>query len=215
MRKKLTGITAVLFMILLSGCMKVRMELDVAPDGQVREALVFLADRDQASSAGLDPRNLMSAAISDYTMQYPDAQTEAIEEKDGTKTYTGFCITGIEDTGFRAVKENGMLVLRVPAEKIRNTLGSQLIGMEAETLQARGIEAQLKVRMPGEPVCEYGTAEGNILTVDLLALPYDLEEIVIASRQESSASLFGMIFLAAAAGTGIYIYLHRDELLNK
>ena len=205
MKKHIKIIVTAMMAVLLSGCMKMRVGIDVSSDGTAKESLTILM---QNSMLGTDTDfdTALEEMKKSYQEQYPDQEVEIIKEGDGEEDYSGVCISGMDAEGLSITKEKGKITVELPVNNLQSEMSDvfdyDTSQIDMSTLKEYGFEASVIVNMPSTPETNVGTVEGKQVTIDLLSLPGDVQSIVITCSSGLNLKPFlvgGIVIIAGLA----------------
>lgn len=213
MKKTMMKILAALCVFVLSGCVRMRMSMDVSSSGDVKSGVTLLFHEDLMSFNGANVDEQIELIMSKYREQYPDAVIKKAEEKDGDTVYAGVSVTGIANDALKAEISEGMVTLRLPISALTNEFAATAlngVNYSLNDLKEHGAQITLEVNMPAAASCNIGTVEGKRVFIDLLDLPSGTDEIVITSK--AGLPLSTLLLIAGGvliAGGGGYWLLKR------
>lgn len=207
MKKTIIRIMAAVCAIVLSGCVRMRMSMDVSSSGDVKCGVTLLFREDLLSFNGADPDEQINAMISQYREQYPDAVVKKAEEKEGDTLYAGVSASGFENDALKAEVSEGMVTLRLPVSALTNELATTVmngVNYSLNDLKEYGAQVTLEINMPAAASCNVGTVNGRRVFIDLLDLPAGTDDIVITSKAGLPLStimlIAGGVLLAGSCG---------------
>ena len=191
-------IVASMLVMLRSGCVKVQITLDVNRDGTVFGTMRALYSSIMMTQDGSDVMDVLNDMKTQFQDQFPEADITIVKPGEVVDYYAGLKIAGIpmEDT-MDIVKEGNTITITIPVNRLSNQLlsisGSQEEEMpESALLKSYGFEGMFIVNMPGKPVSNVGMIEKNTVTIDLLDIPKDVDEIVISCKTFNIPLLIGI-----------------------
>ncbi len=214
MKKTLKMILIVFASFILCGCVRIRVNLDVAGSGKVKGAMTFLIQDEFLNAGGASVSDQINSLIDQYAKEYPGSTVREAHETDGDVSYSGISVSGFQSEELAAVKEGSDLVLHIPVRQAADSLAAAagtMSGIDLSTLKNYGAELTLKVSMPGAAVSNAGTVSGRTVTIDLLDLPAGTEEIVISCKAGMPAAAMLGIGIAVIALSGGAYYAMRKR----
>ena len=81
MKKTMIKILAAVCVFVLSGCVRMRMSMDVSSSGDVKSGVTLLFHEDLMNFNGANAEEQIDAMMSQYREKYPDAVIKKAEEK--------------------------------------------------------------------------------------------------------------------------------------
>lgn len=189
--------------VLMSGCFKYRVHLDVAKDGSITGYNETLLKDSVLSIGGTDSDEAVQSMIDEQKKQYPDSQFTVLQEGEGEDLFKGYRMTNIPTKGYNVKVEKNTVTVTVELTDSQDEL-SDLIsesGQQAtvDQLKEQGVEATLSITMPQKiESANLGTVEGRTVTVDLLS-DFAEKELVVVSK---ASNLSGILLYT---GIGILV----------
>ena len=212
--KKIRLVMMTLACVFLTGCMKIRLKLDVSPKGDIDEIMEMLLDTELLTLDGGDLDEALESMKQDFMegSEIPEEDITIVKEEDeeGKVTFAGISTIKRDIDEFERTVVNRTVTVTIPVDKVMSDTGS-VIGedsMSAEDLaemREYGFEYTLDVNMPDVPTANVGTVTGNTVRIDLLDLPADVETIVISSKTgEKSPFLIGAVIAGILLGLFLF-----------
>lgn len=228
MKKILKVLTMALMVFVLTGCMKISINVEVKTDKTMTMGMELLADEELFKTSGM--------SADEYVKQMEDqikssegmenAKTTPIERTiDGSK-WVGVSVEGTATTDStvkivdKEVNGKDGLELTLPMDSFNDEMDmSQLssYGYSVEQMKKLGVEMNVVIKMPGKATSNVGTVDGNTVTVDLLDMMAKgkTNDIVVASELSSGGSDMTMIFIivgvAAIAGVVAFMLMKKKK----
>lgn len=184
--KKLTKVLLLLTLVIsLSGCMKVKVEMDVKSSTEMTMKLDYLIEEKLLTASGMTEEEFIEEMKTSMGASAKAAKiTPKSESIDGTK-WIGMTLTGpIEDEQLKEFlsekeidgKKSLVLTLAkdfmssnqfggVDADKI-----SEQTGYSIDKLKTLGMEMSIVINMPANAKSNFGEVDGKKVTIDLLEL---------------------------------------------
>lgn len=204
-----------LLAVMLTGCMKITVTYDVAKDGNVKESIKMLVGESYLTMGGGTPEDGVQDMMESFQESNPDAVMEFASEEFDDETYYGFVGTKPESE-LKAVKDGNKLVLTITRDEVEEMGGAEDLTENAQSseevnqaLKKAGFSAKIVVNMPYDAETTYGTAEGKTVTIDVLGMPDDLDEIVITCKLPNP--LIPVIFGAAVLLGALYFFMNKKK----
>lgn len=220
MKKILKGLTLCLLVITLCGCVKFNINIEVKEDKTMNFGMEMLVEEKVFQEAGMTAdewvqqmqKEVMTSKNFDNIKVTPRTQTI-----DGT-IWTGAYIEGNIDKDSKIIltqKEvNGKdsLVLTVPLSTIGNNSASPT-GPYTYSSMMKGMEMKMIINMPNKATTNLGVADGNTVTVDLLALMEEgiTEDLVVSSPCSTSIPTIVYIGIGLVVIVGIVVFMLRKK----
>ncbi|MBR3357734.1 MAG: hypothetical protein IKG46_07865 [Solobacterium sp.] len=165
-------------LLMLSGCIRLRITADVTEKGEVTGDMHLLVHPAALKMAGMDIDEAVRQLEEDYREQYPEAVIERISKTEDGTVMEGVAIHTIRREDIHAeVTETGMTV-EFPIRSILDEV-QRSANVSISTLKQYGSKAVLIINMPSPPQTNVGTVSGNTVTIDLLNIPDDINDAVI------------------------------------
>ena len=228
MKKILKVLTMALMVFVLTGCMKLSINVEVKADKTMAMGMEILAEESMFKSAGM--------SADDYVKQMEDqikssegmedAKTTPIEKTiDGSK-WVGVSVQGTAsaDASVRIIDKevNGKdgIELTLPMDDFSDQMDmSQLTsyGYSVEQMKKLGMEMNVVIKMPGKATSNVGTVDGNTVTVDLLDMMATgkSNDIIVSSELSGGGMDMSMIFIivgvAAIAGVVAFMLMKKKK----
>ena len=127
MKKTMIKILAAVCVFVLSGCVRMRMSMDVSSSGDVKSGVTLLFHEDLMNFNGANVEEQIDAMMSQYREKYPDAVIKKAEEKDGDTVYAGVSVSGIVNDALKADVSEGMVTLRLPVSALTNEFAASVL----------------------------------------------------------------------------------------
>jgi hypothetical protein len=212
MKKAMKTLLAVIMAVCLSGCMKVRMYIDVGKKGNLTQSMAMMVSQALAGEDGAEGPVLSSMKES-LQEQYPDAEITPVSEGEGDDAYTGFRVSGIKNDNVSVRKENNKYILDIKMDEVEsdvNDMSNQQVPASAEEAEKMGFEFKMFVNMPAKAEATYGTVNENTVEINLLEVPDDVKTITVTCSAgiPAWAYLVGGIIVA---GIIIYVVMSRKK----
>lgn len=206
MNKKIRTLCAAAAVLMLSGCFKTRMVIDVSKDGTASGSLTLLMSEAMLTMDGSTVEEALEEMKQNYADQAEDGKIETVREGEGENAYAGVKVSGVplEEGNYQLVKEGNKITLTIPLSEVTDEIvdeaGGEESGMSAAMLKQAGAEATLTVNMPAKAESNLGTVNGNSVTVDLFSSQASGNLIVTCTL---GASIW--MIAAVIAGAGLLI----------
>ncbi len=218
MKNRITKIMLIGFSIFLTGCVKVRMTLDINGDGQVNSVSTLLLDNELLTFNGVPLDDALEDLKASMAEDNPGAEITIIKEEgaEGESSYSGVSLTVENDQDLDVTVENNTVTLRMEANEVRDDMAesAENFGISGDvSLKDLGFEATLIVNMPADATSNVGTVSGKTVTVDLLDIPAGVDEIVISSKtgKLNMAGIAVGIAAALAACAAVFFFIRSRK----
>lgn len=234
MKKLLKILTLTCFMLVISGCMKMKVGVKILDEETAETTMVLLIDEDLLEASGSssgDPFEEMLETFEDM-----DAKIEEIEEKIDGSTYVGYEII-IDDEDYNQNFIDSYLEVDKINGKETYTLTMDLEDMSSQMdmdeftggqgdidefsvkqMKKNGVEVTMSITMPYNITdATFGDVSGKTVTIDIFELLMDgEEEVEIIATEGSSASSNILLYLAGgivvlAGGAIAYIVIANKK----
>ena len=197
MKKVFRAIAACAMAVMLSGCMKIRVDMTVAKDGSVTQNMTFMMSESVLTLDGSDLEKAVESMKEDYIKEYPDAKVEAVTEGEGDDRFGGIKVTGLKNEEIKAVVEGNKMTLTLPLKDLVSEVDQaqelSQYGLQLKDLKEYGAEMTMSVTMPGKPETNAGTVTDKTVTVDMLELPEGVDTVTITCTLGPSLSTILLI----------------------
>ena len=197
--------------LLLTGCMKIRTTFDVTKEGEITGSMRMLMSTSFMESMGGNVDDMIAEMQKSMQEQYPDGKITLVNEKYDEENYSGVEITGIKNSAAKAEVKDGKVIFTVPTssleDDISDSTGVDDSMMDISTLKQSGLEVTMVVNMPGKAESNFGTVNGNTVTINLLEVPKDVAEIRITSGTGSGNMLLIVAGVAVVALAAVFAFL--------
>lgn len=203
--------------LFLSGCMKVRIQLDVDSEGKVSSTETVLL-RSEMLGMGGDIDASLEQMRQSSAENHPEAEVTIVKEE-GTgeeDSYGGIAVRETDVQKYNVTVEHNTITLRIPRNSLQDEFSSEVGAEPSEEydsadLKELGFEAVMIVNMPAAAKTNVGTVEGKTVTIDLIEMPSDIEEIVITSATGKLNPLLMGIAIAAAICLLVFAMRKRND----
>ncbi|MBR3312165.1 MAG: hypothetical protein IKG15_10140 [Solobacterium sp.] len=216
MKKQLKTLLAVLAAVTLTGCMRIKMTVDVTSDAKVSESVTMLFDESMLSEMGTDTAGMRESMKQSFTEGDEKVVVIDAEETIDDKKYVGITAKNlpVDENAIKAVKDGNTITVTIQTAGVTDSLGQET-GMSdqdisPEMLKQSGMAMEMIVNMPGEAKCEYGTVNGNSVTFDLFELPSSVKTIEITAKVGGFPWVF-VIVGVALAGVAAYFLMNGKK----
>lgn len=222
MKNRLLQTALIACSLLLCGCMKIRMRLDVDGDGKVNSTQTILISHEMLGMGGNDIDAALEEMRQNTAESNPGAEVTIVKEE-GTgeePSFSGVAIAEKDTHRFNVTADRNTVTVRIPRNSINEEV-SEEIGVpssedfDTEKLKEIGFEAVMIVNMPAAAKTNAGVAEGKTVTIDLVELSDDIDEIVITSATgKINPLLIGCGIAAAVCILFLFLRKKKDQPEN-
>jgi len=210
--------------VMLAGCMKLNVSIEVKNDGTVNTGMEMLADTSAYEGIMTSDQIIeeMKSSLKEQD-EYKDLKISDVKRTIDGKEWAGLKVEmpkSVEnDLKIEKKKMDGKesFVLTLPAsdvEELAGATGSEDISLEE--METYGVEMTLTIIMPNEVKSNIGEVKGNTVTINLLKLGEEKidEDIVIYSAVgESSSSMLPIIggIAAVVIVVGVIVVMMKKK----
>lgn len=207
--------TAVLMAIALTGCMKLKMNVDVKSNGKVTTSIKMLVSTQLLKASGTTKETLIKQWKEELTQDNSKVKVTEISEKEDDVTYVGIKATNAYSSSITSTVKNNKITIKIPMSQIKSALASNNIDKKTlesynysvSQLKKLGVESTIVVNMPNKAKSNIGTVKGNKVTIDLFEEAMkdsskQVDTIVVTSKASSfdpyvlGGALAGVVVLA-------------------
>lgn len=219
MKKIGKTICALLAVMLLTGCMKFNIRVNVKSAEEVDYGIEYLVSQSMLESAGEDPDSYlkeMEESMKKEIGTTVDVQTKTIEKTIDNEKWIGFDIatTLKGEDAKKIVKEqevSGKKQLVMDLTELiqyRDTSAS-----EEYSPEDMGIEMNMVVTMPSTPTTTFGEVKGNDVHIDCIQLfSSDVKELKVTCDLPSSNSFpIIAVVVGAVLGVGAFMLVKKKK----
>ena len=171
--KKLKTIGLAALAVMLSGCFKTRIVVDVSRDATASGSISLLMSEKMLTTSGSTVEEALEEMKENYASEIKDREIVTVREGEGEDAYAGVKIIGmpLQEGDYTLVKEGNKITLTIPLgnvqDEIADETGGQSQQMSPEALKELGAEATLTVNMPAKATSNIGTVNEKNVVVDL------------------------------------------------
>lgn len=199
MKKVLRGLSMLLVVIVLTGCMKMNVNLEIHADKSMTGSMKMLMEESMLTAAGVTKDDMVSQLTEQLqaTEGMESAKITGVEENIDNATWVGVQVDGLNATAEEmqasiteeTVDGKDCLVLRLPLDDLKQQMDTEseaMAGYSVDKLKNLGIEMTMTIKMPGNATSNVGTVDGQNVTIDLLDLSANgsnVDELVISSTK--------------------------------
>ena len=181
MKKKFRTFFVACMAMLLSGCFKVRIVMDVHNDATATGSYSVLMTEQLLTTGGSTVEDALATQVEEVKKEYPDATVEIIREGEGENAYAGYKVSAIPIKDASITKDGNKITVEIPMNSVQNSIEEEAgLGNSGsiEALKQAGAESTLTINMPGNATANIGTVSGKTVTVDLLQ-NYDTDKLIV------------------------------------
>lgn len=228
MKKLLKTLSLLLAVFLLTGCMKMTINLEVNADKSVNTSMDFLMEESALTASQMTKEEFVEQMKEQMlsSEETKNVKVTSIEETINASNWVGVRMEGLASTademGVNITEETidgkDCIVLKLPMEDLSQQMDSQLLqsaDYSVDKMKALGLEMVINVKMPGKATSNVGTVDGQNVKIDLLELvsqSHATNEIVISSPKSAGMD---MTFIFIGIGTLVIIGIVVFVLKNK
>lgn len=203
MKKIIKVFLTVMMVAVLTGCMKVNMNVEVQEDLTTKMNLEVLMEESLIKAQGENSDDVINSMKEEFS---DNEGLENVQVTSVTKTIDGNQWLGInvegtakKDDASVAVKKETVdgkeqIVLTLPMDEMNDEMDMSSLaaaGYSVDKLKALGMEMNVVIKMPGDVTCNVGTVKGDTVTIDLLELMASgkTDDIVVTAIPSSGMNM--------------------------
>ena len=232
MKKLLKTLSLLLAVFLLTGCMKMTINLEVNADKSVNTSMDFLMEESALTASQMTKEEFVEQMKEQMlsSEETKNVKVTSIEETINASNWVGVRMEGLTSTademGVNITEETidgkDCIVLKLPMEDLSQQMDSQLLqsaDYSVDKMKALGLEMVINVKMPGKATSNVGTVDGQNVKIDLLELvsqSHATNEIVISSPKSAGMDMtFIFIGIGALVIIGIVVFVIKNKKKTK
>ena len=232
MKKLLKTLSLLLAVFLLTGCMKMTINLEVNADKRVNTSMDFLMEESALTASQMTKEEFVEQMKEQMlsSEETKNVKVTSIEETINASNWVGVRMEGLASTademGVNITEETidgkDCIVLKLPMEDLSQQMDSQLLqsaDYSVDKMKALGLEMVINVKMPGKATSNVGTVDGQNVKIDLLELvsqSHATNEIVISSPKSAGMDMtFIFIGIGALVIIGIVVFVLKNKKKTK
>lgn len=232
MKKLLKTLSLLLAVFLLTGCMKITINLEVNADKSVNTSMDFLMEESALTASQMTKEEFVEQMKEQMlsSEETKNVKVTSIEETINASNWVGVRMEGLASTademGVNITEETidgkDCIVLKLPMEDLSQQMDSQLLqsaDYSVDKMKALGLEMVINVKMPGKATSNVGTVDGQNVKIDLLELvsqSHATNEIVISSPKSAGMDMtFIFIGIGALVIIGIVVFVLKNKKKTK
>lgn len=207
MKKNLKLVLTFVLALVLTGCMKVNMVIDVDEKGKAELSAEVLYSEEMLDSMGYTVDQMNEQMTTQMGMADGSEYEEISKTIDGEK-YVGASFKQETNNDKIAEVKDGKVTLTIPADELSELTGGfdesslSAYGYSVDTLKKNGVEMNMVLNMPGKAESNVGKVDGSKVTIDLFDLmvnPTNDDIVITSSIGGGSSNTILYIGIAAAA----------------
>lgn len=232
MKKLLKTLSLLLAVFLLTGCMKMTINLEVNADKSVNTSMDFLMEESALTASQMTKEEFVEQMKEQMlsSEETKNVKVTSIEETINASNWVGVRMEGLASTademGVNITEETidgkDCIVLKLPMEDLSQQMDSQLLqsaDYSVDKMKALGLEMVINVKMPGKATSNVGTVDGQNVKIDLLELvsqSHATNEIAISSPKSAGMDMtFIFIGIGALVIIGIVVFVLKNKKKTK
>lgn len=232
MKKLLKTLSLLLAVFLLTGCMKMTINLEVNADKSVNTSMDFLMEESALTASQMTKEEFVEQMKEQMlsSEETKNVKVTSIEKTINASNWVGVRMEGLASTademGVNITEETidgkDCIVLKLPMEDLSQQMDSQLLqsaDYSVDKMKALGLEMVINVKMPGKATSNVGTVDGQNVKIDLLELvsqSHATNEIVISSPKSAGMDMtFIFIGIGALVIIGIVVFVLKNKKKTK
>ena len=232
MKKLLKTLSLLLAVFLLTGCMKMTINLEVNADKSVNTSMDFLMEESALTASQMTKEEFVEQMKEQMlsSEETKNVKVTSIEETINASNWVGVRMEGLASTademGVNITEETidgkDCIVLKLPMEDLSQQMDSQLLqsaDYSVDKMKALGLKMVINVKMPGKATSNVGTVDGQNVKIDLLELvsqSHATNEIVISSPKSAGMDMtFIFIGIGALVIIGIVVFVLKNKKKTK
>ena len=230
MKKILKRLSLMFVVLMLAGCMKINMNIEVKSDKTMSMNMDMLVEESLLQTSGMTTEQwieqVKQEALDNDTMK--DAKIEEISKTIDGKKWVGVSMSGVssvqEETTVKEKDIDGTksLVLTLPMNEMEDQMNNSglgdlgSMGYSVSKMKELGLEMNVVVKMPAKATTNVGKADGDTVTIDLLELMASgsTQDIVISSPVSAGfdmTMIFVVIGIVVIAGIVVVILKKKKK----
>lgn len=223
--KKIFKFFSILIMVcLLTGCMKMNVNVELKADKTATMEIEMLMEESMLKMADMTIDDLIEQIKSEMpeSEEFKEFKTEPVTKTINDTKWVGVKLSGsgnaAEDIEEKEIDGVKSFVLTVPMDEMENQMDMSELdayGYSVEKLKALGMEMKITIKMPGKVTSSYGTVQDDTVIIDLLDLMANgkTDDIVISSPIENDSSMTPVIIgvLVVAVLVIVFVVLKKKK----
>lgn len=231
MKKVLKLLTVFVMLLALTGCMKIRYQINITDKNNADVNLTMLYSKEMMDTYNMTQESIKEQLMADDT--YADWDLKEASEKVDGEQYVGFKATAPKKISKEIL--NGLTVkgdkytLKLKGTDINSGLDTSQfdqLGYSMDQMEQMGLEISIKIAMPGKVKSStIGKIDNDVVTIGLTDLEKVSTDITIVSEESGSSSNFGLIaggiVVAAVVVAGAFYFFKKknkaseDEMMDE
>lgn len=220
MKKVLKVLTVFVMVLALTGCMKVRYQINITDKDNANVNLTMLYSKEMMDTYNMTQESIKEQLMADDT--YADWDLKDVSEKVNGEQYVGFKATAPKEISKEILNsltvKGDKYTLKLKGTDVNSgfdTSQFDQLGYSMDQLEKMGLEVNIKIAMPGKiKSSTVGKVENGVVTLGLTDLEKLSTDITIVSEKSSSSSNLGLIaggILVAAIVVAGAFYFYKKK----
>lgn len=172
-----------LLIVTLTGCMKINVNMEVSTQESILKTM------------GMSKEEMGSSMEEQMLSEMDDANVEEVEKTIDGETWVGVFVTSEElydiDIKEALEKDGDIITLTLPISDMIDEMDMDEIddmGYSLDDLKASGLEMNFTIKMPGKVTSNVGEVNGDTVTIDLLEIMTENNNIEIKADTSQKVS---------------------------
>lgn len=229
MKKLIKTFILLAFIVALTGCMKINMNMEVKKDLTMDMNMEMLMQESMLTTIGYSKEEMISSMKEEIYSEMDRVEIEEIEKTIDGESWVGISITSDELTdleGEKVLKKDGdIITLTLPMDELDDEMDMDDIensGYTLKDLKNMGMEMNVTIKMPGKATANVGKVSGDTVTIDLLEImssqnnmknieiKADMSQKVASGTKDNT-----MLYITCGAGVVVIIGIIVFALMKK
>ncbi|UTY39583.1 zinc ribbon domain-containing protein [Allocoprobacillus halotolerans] len=228
MKKIWKTLSLLLAVFLLTGCMKMKVNLEVKADKSMTGSMDLLFEESLLEMSGTSTDEAIEQLKEEMqsTEGMENAKITSIDETINGSQWAGVHIDGLDASSQEMqaviteeeVDGEDCIVFRMPLDEFENQMDAELtdsLGYSVSKIKELGIEMVMTIQMPGDAKSNFGTVDGQTVTIDLLELSTGTNsnrELVISSPKSVGMNMtYVYVGIGALVVIGIVAFILKNK----
>ncbi|MFQ8706636.1 MAG: LppM family (lipo)protein [Thomasclavelia sp.] len=222
MKKVLKVLTVFVMLLALTGCMKIRYQINITDENKADVNLTMLYSKEMMDTYNMTQESIKEQLMEDDT--YADWDLKDASEKVDGEEYVGFKAAAPKNVSKEILNsltvKGDKYTLKLKGSDVSGSFDTSQfdqLGYSMDQLEKMGLEVSIKIAMPGKVKSStVGKIENGVVTLGLADLEKLTTDITIVSEKSGSSSNIGLIVggiavVAIVAGGGFYFYKKKNK----
>lgn len=212
MKKIMKLLTIFSLIFVLTGCMKMNMNIEVSKDLKMNMNVEMLMQESFLSTINMTKDEFFQTMEKEVSSEMNGAQIEPIEKTIAGQTWIGLVAKAnhVDDDVQDMLKKDGnMMTLTLPLEELQDVDELEDMDYSLQDLKNTGVEMNVSIKMPGKVSSNVGNVDGDTVTIDLIELmsqDHQLDQIVVTCDL-SKSQFVNQVWIYVVSGLGILVFI--------